>query len=274
MHKTLANNHSAPIGNLQHLGFQAFMPHPALAAWVQCYWIMRQPVLPDTGYLATLYPDGGSSLSFYFSPYPLLPRFSNSQTRSTVHLSGPQDVISIRFYPGGAFGLLGPDAVQLTDTVIDATDLAISSLQQQLCTTEQISERLHFIEQWLLEQKRRQHIEAGLVQHLLPLLQPQHKPSVTALSAAVNLSKRQFERIFLRQTGLTARQLKLLLRVRCARQLINLKPEQTLTDIALCSGFYDQAHFIHQFQRITGQSPGQYRKRKQTQQMSQKYNSV
>ena len=25
---------TAPVGNLQHLGLQAFMPHPALAAWV------------------------------------------------------------------------------------------------------------------------------------------------------------------------------------------------------------------------------------------------
>ena len=52
-------------------------------------------------------------------------------------------------------------------------------------------------------------------------------------------------------------------------------PQQALTDIALCSGFYDQAHFIHQFQRITGQTPGQYRRRKQSQfRMPQKYNSA
>ncbi|MDP2716190.1 AraC family transcriptional regulator [Rheinheimera sp.] len=262
----------APVGNLQHLGLQAFMPHPVLAALVQCYWVIRQPTLPTGGYRQTLYPDGGSSLNFYFQPnQPPLCQFDGSQTLSSMQLAGTPDVIGIRFYPGGAFQLLGHDMPQLQGDAINAADLGISSLaqlQQQLGTTQLTATRLHHLEQWLLRQMQQSAAQSSHIQQVLPLLL-QHQqlttPSVSALSAAVNLSRRQFERKFLQQVGLTPGQLKLLQRVRHARQLINLNPQQALTDIALCSGFYDQAHFIHQFQRITGQTPGQYRRRKQNQ---------
>lgn len=268
----IANANIAPIGNLQHLGLQAFAPHPALAARVQCYWVMRQASLPSSGYNQTLYPDGGSSLNFYFQPgeQPQC-HFNGSQTLSTLQLTGTLDVIGIRFYPGGAFQLLGQDVPQLQGDAVNAADLDVHSLaqlQQQLATTPHTAARLQYLEQWLLRQLQQAAAEPGPIQHILPLLlQHQHltMPSVTDLSAEVNLSRRQFERKFLQQVGLTPGQLKLLQRVRHARQLINLNPQQALTDIALCSGFYDQAHFIRQFQRITGQTPGQYRRRKQNQ---------
>lgn len=272
----------APVGNLQHLGLQAFMPHPVLAGLVQCYWVIRQPTLPAAGYRQTLYPDGGSSLNFYFQPdQPPECHFNGCQTLSTVQLTGAPDAIGIRFYPGGAFQLLGHDVPQLQADAVNATDLGINSLaelQQQLGTTQHTATRLHYLEQWLLRQLQQAAAELGPIQHILPLLlQHQHltMPSVTELSAQVNLSRRQFERKFMQQVGLTPGQLKLLQRVRHARQLINLSPQHALTDVALSSGFYDQAHFIHQFRRITGQTPGQYRHRKQNQTgMSQKYNSV
>jgi AraC-like DNA-binding protein len=278
----IANPAIAPVGNLQHLGLQAFLPHPELAALVQCYWVIRQPTLPAAGYRQTLYPDGGSSLNFYFQPgQPPLCQFDGSQTLSSMQLTGAPDVIGIRFYPGGAFQLLGVDAPLLQGDAINAADFGIrtlTELQQQLGTTRHTATRLHYLEQWLLQQMQQSAAQSRHIQQVLPLLL-QHQqlttPSVSALSAAVNLSRRQFERKFLQQVGLTPGQLKLLQRVRHARQLINLNPQQALTDIALCSGFYDQAHFIHQFQRITGQTPGQYRRRKQSQlAMSQKYNSV
>lgn len=275
----IASPDVAPVGNLQDLGLQAFMPHPLLATWIQCYWVMRQPVLPAAGYRQTLYPDGGSSLLFYFQPgqRPLC-YFNGRQTLSRLQLSGWLDIVGVRFYPGGAFQLLDHDAPQLQSEAVNAADFDISTLpllQQRLAATTQTAERLGQIEQWLLQQMQQRHAQNSPIQQILPVLLHQATPSVNQLSLAVNLSRRQFERKFQQQVGVTPGQLKLLQRIRHARQLINLNPQQSLTDIALCSGFYDQPHFIRQFQRITGQTPGQYRQRKQHQAtMSQKYNSV
>lgn len=275
MNTLSAGSPIAPIGNLQRLGLIAFMPHPALTPWVQCYWVMRQQLPLQAGDAKILYPDGGSSLSFKIDPDGSIDTtFINLQARHSFHLTGQQDVFSVRFYPGGAFGLLSQAASQQTDGTFDISDLGINTLQdiqQQLSRSEHPLTRLSYIERWLLRQLSRVNTTADLIQRSLTLMQ-QQALSVPALSAAVNLSRRQFERKFLLQTGLTPGQLKILLRVRQARQIITQQPLQSLTSIALNCGFYDQAHFIHQFKQITGQTPGSYQKRKQTEQMSQKYN--
>jgi AraC family transcriptional regulator len=41
------------------------------------------------------------------------------------------------------------------------------------------------------------------------------------------------------------------------RQL--LKPEESLTNIAIAAGFYDQSHFAKTFKRLIGMTPAQYR---------------
>src|SRR5690606_17006353 len=103
------------------------------------------------------------------------------------------DAIGIRFYPGGAFQLLGHDVPQLQADAVNAADLGINSLaqlQQQLATTPHTAARLQYLEQWLLRQLQQAAAEPGPIQHILPLLlQHQHltMPSVTELSAEVNL---------------------------------------------------------------------------------------
>lgn len=277
MNSLSAGSLIAPVGNLQQLGLTAFMPHPALTPWVQCYWVRRRHLSLQADNPSMLYPDGGSSLSFCITPDGSIDTsFSNIQVRHAFCLDNPQDLISVRFYPGGAFGLLGPEASQQTNQTLDLSDLGISTLyetQQQLGTTANILQQLGYVERWLLRQLDRVKTTADPIQHSLTLMQRQLW-SVSALSNAVHLSRRQYERRFLRQTGLTPGQLKIMLRIRQARQQITQQPQRQLTNIALSCGFYDQAHFIHQFKQITGQTPGSYQKRKQTEKMSQKYNLI
>ena len=275
MNSLSAGSLIAPVGNLQQLGLTAFMPHPALTPWVQCYWVRRRRLSVQADNPSMLYPDGGSSLSFCITQDGSIDTsFSNIQVRHAFCQDSPQDLISVRFYPGAAFGLLGPEASQRTNQTLDLSDLGINTLddiQQRLSAADSIAQQLRYVECWLLRQLGRVKTTADPIQHSLTLMRRQLCP-VSELSQTVNLSRRQFERKFLLQTGLTPGQLKIMLRVRQARQLITQQPLQSLTNIALHCGFYDQAHFIHQFKQITGQTPGSYQKRKQTEQMSQKYN--
>src|SRR5690606_26923247 len=88
---------------------------------------------------------------------------------------------------------------------------------------------------------------------------------VDALSAQVNISRRQLERRFQQEVGLTLVHLKQLQRVRRARQLISLNPNLSLVDIAHEAGFYDQPHSIRQFQKVHFLTPGEYREKKRAQ---------
>ena len=189
MNTLSAGSPIAPIGNLQRLGLMAFMPHPALTPWVQCYWVMRQQPPLQAGAAKILYPDGGSSLSFGIAPDDSVDiTFSNIQTRHSFHLSRSQDVISVRFYPGGAFGLLSPSASQQTDDNFDISNLGINSLhviKRQLSRSEHLLTRLGHVERWLLQQLSRVNTALDPVQRSLALMQ-QQLLSVPALSEAVN----------------------------------------------------------------------------------------
>jgi AraC-like DNA-binding protein len=81
--------------------------------------------------------------------------------------------------------------------------------------------------------------------------------SLQQLSAVAELSPSHFVRAFNRHYGMTPHAYLLNQRIRHARML--LQRGQSLADVALASGFADQAHFQRQFKRLVAATPGQYR---------------
>lgn len=81
-----------------------------------------------------------------------------------------------------------------------------------------------------------------------------------ALATVAGRSVRAVERLFQRHLGVTPQQYLRRLRVRLAcRALVH--GAAPLTDVALAHGFYDQSHFVREFRRETGLTPGAYRVR-------------
>ena len=266
----LPNVSDALFASLGHLGFQRFAPHPRLLPWVQCYWVAQQAQLPNSSVSETVYPDGGTTLIFDFANSDL-PDIIFNATHSTSQMCFHKQVnrMGIRFHPGGAFQLLRVDMQDVTDGDSAADELAPPSLLQlreQLAELMPVHQRLNLIDQWLL--KLADNANAGLIQRLLPSLMLAQE-SIEELSEQLPISRRQLERKFQQEVGFSPVQLKQLHRIKLARALISRHPEQPLTYIGQDAGFYDQAHFIRHFQKVTGQTPGEYRQRK----MSQKYNS-
>ena len=81
--------------------------------------------------------------------------------------------------------------------------------------------------------------------------------SLTELSSVAGLTPSHFVRAFSRHYGMTPHAYLLDQRIRHARTL--LRQGQPLAEVALASGFADQAHFQRQFKRRVAATPGQYR---------------
>lgn len=263
-----------PISNaapeLAHLGFKRFLPQENLRLWVQCYWVAQQHDLPSGGFTETLYPDGGTSLIFNFteSELPNI-NFKAGHTASKILFQQRIDCLGIRFNPGGAFKLFGIDmnALAKADHQQHFFESHVAQLQPQLSDLKTTAARLLLIENWLLSKIKQQQLGQGFferfVSHFLHTDQ-----NFELLVEQQPLSRRQLERKFQQEIGLSPAHLKQLQRVKKARALIAANPALQLTYVAQDCGFYDQAHFIRHFQKITGQTPGQYKQRK----MSQIYN--
>ena len=274
---------------LAHLGFTHFQPLAPLRPWVQRYFHLRVATDLPQGIEQTFYPDGGTSLHFYFPTQTLTQTISSDEPKVLFHCGQSRhshaflpgiELLIVRFHPGGAFHLLGfelQDIQSATSVMaIDATQLQLTGLDQllsQLAQTNQPARRIALLEHWLLQLNQRQFDAAlsrhksamiGLVQASLPKL-IQTQASLEDFYSQLPLSRRQFERRFKQVTGLSPAQLLQLNRVKVARNLLSQSPNLSLVQVAFDCGFYDQAHLHQHFVRVTQQTPGQYKKRKMSQ---------
>lgn len=276
---------------LAHLGFTHFQPLASLRPWVQRYFHLRVATDLPQNIEQTFYPDGGTSLHFYFptQTQTLTQTLSGEEPQVLFHCGQSRhshaflpgiELLIVRFHPGGAFHLLGIELQDIKSTTsvtaIDATQLQLTGLDQllsQLAETNQPARRIALLEHWLLQLNQRQFTAAlsrhkcariNLVQASLPKL-IQTQASLEDFYGQLPLSRRQFERRFKQETGLSPAQLLQLNRVKVARNLLSQSPNLSLVQVAFDCGFYDQAHLHQHFVRVTQQTPGQYKKRKMSQ---------
>jgi AraC family transcriptional regulator len=83
--------------------------------------------------------------------------------------------------------------------------------------------------------------------------------TVPELGSVVHLSEGHFSRCFKRTVGLTPHAFVLHRRLQLAARLM-LESSAALADIAVRSGFTDQAHLCNQFKRAVGESPAEWRR--------------
>jgi transcriptional regulator GlxA family with amidase domain len=84
--------------------------------------------------------------------------------------------------------------------------------------------------------------------------------SVSMLSSLAGSSRSHFSQAFRKSVGRTPH--KHIVRVRIDRAMdLMAQSEVPLSQIALATGFCDQAHFANAFRRAAGMSPTQWRKR-------------
>lgn len=88
-------------------------------------------------------------------------------------------------------------------------------------------------------------------------LYPEHKLSVGEMAQNAFTSKYHFIRSFKAEVGLTPHQFQIQNRIRKAKRLIH--QTETITEVALATGFCDQSHFIKQFEKYVGLPPLTYK---------------
>ena len=88
---------------------------------------------------------------------------------------------------------------------------------------------------------------------------PADEHPVPDLAARAGLSVSQFERTFRRVFRMTPRSYVQRVRVHAACESL-LQTDESIAEIAVGSGFYDQSHFTKVFRRVMGITPARYRK--------------
>ena len=174
----------------------------------------------------------------------------------------PGRLLGIHFKPGGAFPFLPFPLNELHNCDLTLADLwgeaQFCELLSMIHGADSIPEKFRLLEQWLMVHTYHPLLHHPSVSFSTPLLLTMPNIPMQSLTEKVNLSQRHFIHIFQKEMGFTP---KLFSRIARFQRVLN-KIESISSidwfDVATDCGYYDQSHFIHEFQEFSGISPTAY----------------
>lgn len=255
-----------PATTFSLLNTRWWQPNRELQPWIQCIWSTPAQISSPVCHPDKLYPDGGASLIFEFHRHHQGHCFYYYNTKTITHAWDlKQHRISVRLQAGTVAKLLHPDFLDMTNVLVPLNDQLLPSINLLLENLQNrpLADRIQRIQTWLLARTSDHPKEVSKIKQLVTLMKGQAE-SPYLLADKHGMSRRTLERHLRSQLGITPKQLHDFNRTLRARNLLISSP-LSLSDIALQSGYYDQAHFTNAFQASNHETPGQYRHRKMSQ---------
>ncbi|GGB40386.1 hypothetical protein GCM10011492_34010 [Flexivirga endophytica] len=184
-----------------------------------------------------------------------------SRSRFDVTLTGTGGVVGAKFRPGALTALTGIEAADLRDRVRPATAV-LAGADALLGLTPDRPDALDRLDAFLLARATGDHAELDTVGRVIATLED----SAPAMSAAeladrCGLKLRSLQRLCRHYIGVGPQWLVARARVHTAIARLNASDYDTLAELAVELGWFDQAHMGRDFAALVGESPGAYRDR-------------
>ncbi len=172
-------------------------------------------------------------------------------------------VMGVHFQPGGAWpflnGIPAREAINRSLSLEDIWGFSTGDLRECLVNAPSHRARFRILEKALLERlhpdRERHPAIAWSVSEI------ERAPGIRPLSTITNeigLSSRRFIELFSREVGLTPKRYYRIRRFQRVVQFVHTKSGIHWADLAVSCGYFDQAHFIHDFKNFCGMTPAAY----------------
>lgn len=179
-----------------------------------------------------------------------------------IDTANQAQVIGVHFKPGGAFPFLKLPAGELRNAHVSLETLwgaKAVELRDRLLEAEMPDARFHLLERTLLRQAARPLARHPAVAFALKEFQDTlHTRTISDVGDQTGLSQRRFIQVFREEVGLTPKRFCRVRRFQEVLRLIKREQQVDWGEIALECGYFDQAHFIHDFQAFSGFTPTAY----------------
>jgi AraC-like DNA-binding protein len=169
--------------------------------------------------------------------------------------------VGVHFKPWGLAPFLPMPAAELCDrpvTVEQVWGRSIAELQDRLAAADRPHEMLTLLEEELMR-RLRETAGLGLVRHTTSVIAATGGAvPVGNLSVAAGVSRTHLAQRFKELIGVTPK--RLARTHRFAATVLTINPAEPIDwgDLAAGAGYFDQAHFGHEFQAFTGLTPTRY----------------
>jgi AraC-like DNA-binding protein len=250
-------------------------PPCALDAFVAMLWHCagptpvhaRERLLPD-GAVTLVINLHENVLNVYNPHHP-----ARGERRCGSLIAGPRDefsvidtacqteIMGVQFKPGGAYPFFNVPVDELCglDVELDALwGSAGDELRDKLIAAPSVENKFRVLGRALERAFRRERRANAVVDFALQAFHSDANPRVTDVVARTGYSARRFIDLFTAAVGLTPKRYQRVHRFqRVVRQLAKTDAID-FSDVAIGCGYFDQAHFIHDFQAFAGVAPTAY----------------
>jgi AraC-like DNA-binding protein len=217
-------------------------------------------------------PDGCVELIFHFHD-PYLTHFASGETalqpRSFVvgqmrrfleiEPAGRAGFVAVRFHARGAYLFFHRPLSEVAAGVVDLDDLwptCAREWTERIASARSLGARVRLVEEALLVRLRENGRTEPSVDRAIALIEASRGQfRVDELAADIGVSCRHLTRQFNRAVGIGPKEFGRICRFLHGVQLIRAGERRSLTEVALECGFFDQAHFNHEFRALAGMSP-------------------
>ncbi len=241
-------------------------PHPALAAYIDAYWVshatedMQLCILPDScaDIIINIGTEKVMADNHQIDIYDAFTVGTMTVYNNSYHKAG-NHLLGIRFRAGGMKILTDFPLHLLTDDHIPVSDISSEwqeQLQQLLESAPALATKISRLNQFFLSRLTNVPSSALRVQEGLRLIQQSNgNIRTTELAAATATGIRNFEKQFKEYTGVSAKTFSRITRFLATKTILRNTPPGQLLEAALNLGYYDHAHLSHEFRKIAGASP-------------------
>jgi AraC-like DNA-binding protein len=255
--------------------YQLRSPAPPLQRYIEHYWFVTHAPDEVVDLRVDVFVDARADLIFNFgAPYrrELIGGASTEHQQSNVDAQrmvpvrivqrGAVRVSGVRFRLGG----LGPFTTDPLDVWTDGTPApreilgeGAVALEQALAAEPDLDAQAALFDGFFTARLTSDASYTLVARALEALVESDGRARVEDVADAVRLSARQLERLFARWVGLPPKTIARVLRFQATLRALMRDPGCSLAELAARAGYFDQAHFIKDFKRMSGGVPRGYR---------------
>ncbi|MCI0691174.1 helix-turn-helix domain-containing protein [candidate division KSB1 bacterium] len=255
--------------------YRAIPPSPYLAKYIECFWTLESGGKSSATSPERILPDGCVELIFNladsFKRYhsnrvveiqPQTLVAGQMRRYAMIEPAGRVKLFGVRFHPGGAYPFFQFPLSELTDQIIGFDSVWIRAgkeLADRIHSARSVRERIGIIETTLLTRLEQRRNADRLMDAVVRMIVAREGlVSIERLRRNFGVSERQLERKFQTTVGITPKFLCRTLRFQKVFKAVERNQTVNWSFIASECGYYDQAHFIHDFREFSGQNPTAY----------------
>lgn len=175
-----------------------------------------------------------------------------------LHMGGNYAFIVFQLYPFVLKTFFNITAKDINDDCYNLQQVkGWETIEVLLLKESHVETQIEIISNFLLNifTLKKEELDLTIRQSLQIIFESKAQVNIKQLCAELNITTRTFERRFLNEVGITAKQFLQITKFQQSFEQLTLKEFTKLTDVVYNNGFSDQSHFIRVFKAFTGTTP-------------------